>query len=70
MAHRSLASKTGFQGDRLTRGDIEDWLADKHVQEASERRRTLRWAIIAAVVGIASALVGIAAIFVSVWLAK
>lgn len=48
----------------LTRSDVEAWLPEKSAQEATERRRTLRWAIIAGVAAIAGVLVSIAAIFV------
>jgi hypothetical protein len=67
----SLAGfKTGFQGDRLTRGDIEDWLAEKNVQETAERKRTLWWAMVAGWGVIATVIIGIVTIGVMFWLAK
>jgi hypothetical protein len=63
--------KTGF-GDAgyLTRGHLEDWLADKSARDATERRQTLRWAKIAGWAAIIGVGVGIAAIIVAIWLAK
>ena len=52
----------GFENGLLTRGDVEDWLAQKNLEETTERQRTLRWAIIAGVAAIAGVLVGIAAL--------
>ena len=67
----SLAGfKTGFQGDRLTRGDIEDWLAEQYVKEAKDRQSTLRWAKIAGWSAIIGVIVGAVSIVVTVWLAK
>jgi len=54
----------------LTRSDIEDWLAEKHMEAASVQQRTLRWAIIAGWAAIAGAVVGIIGIALSVFLAK
>jgi hypothetical protein len=54
----------------LTRNDIEDWLAEKSAEDASDRRRTLFWATVSAMAGIASVLVGTAAIALTVWLRK
>jgi hypothetical protein len=57
------AGATGY----LSRGDIEDWLADKYAQE---RKQTLRWAKIAGWAAIISVIVGTAAIAVTIWLAR
>jgi hypothetical protein len=66
--------KTGIQGGNLTRGDVEDWLAEKHVEEANVQNSTLRWAKIAGWAAIISVLatvvIGVIAIAVTVWLAK
>jgi hypothetical protein len=66
--------KTGIQGGNLTRGDIEDWLAEKHIEEARIQNSTLRWARIAGWAGIigviVTLLVGIATIAVTMWPAK
>jgi hypothetical protein len=65
------ASVDGFDAliGMLTRGDIEDWLAEKHIEEANERKRTLRWAVIAGWAGIAGAIIGIISIIITVLLA-
>jgi hypothetical protein len=62
--------QTGFRADRLTRGDIEAWFAGKHVHEAVSGSRSLRLAMIAGWAGVAGAVVGVASIAVTVWLAK
>ena len=54
----------------MTRGDIEDWLCEEHIEQARVQTSTLRWAKIAGWAGIAGALIGIAAIAVTLWLAK
>jgi hypothetical protein len=75
------ASVAGFKsghpgglGGLLTRGDVEDWLAEKHGEEARERKQTLRWATIAAWAGIAgviaTVIIGIASIIVTIKLSK
>ena len=52
------AAVSGFKSAPLgiNRGDIEDWLAEKHVEEATQRKSTLQWAKIAGWAGIAGAL--------------
>lgn len=62
--------KTGILGGHLTRGDVEDWLADKHIEEARVQNSTLRWAKIAGWAGIAGALIALASIIVTIRLAK
>ena len=69
-----------FQSLGLTedmKSEAMEWLAEQRTKEASERKQTLRWAIIAGRMSIASFIIGaigvgvsIAAIFVAVWLAK
>lgn len=59
--------KTGHHGGYLTRGDVEDWLAEKHKSEASNQASMLSWEKIGVVVAV---LVGIATILVTLWLAK
>jgi hypothetical protein len=48
------------------RGDVENWLGEKHSEEAANQRRTLRWGIVSALAGIASVIVG----GVAIWLAR
>ncbi len=67
------AAVDGFQTGTLLRGDVEEWLAEQDAREATDRRSTLRWAKIAGWAGIvsvaATVIIGIASIFVTVWLA-
>jgi len=44
--------KTGIFGGQLTRGDVEDWLAEKHIEETRIQHGTFRWARIAGWTGI------------------
>jgi hypothetical protein len=66
--------KTGVEGGQLVRGDVEDWLAEKYIEEAATQNSILRWAKIAAWAGIASViatvLIGAAGIGVTIWLAR
>jgi hypothetical protein len=64
------ASVSGFKTGELTRGDVEDWLVEKHIEQVRVQDSTLRWAKIAGWAGIASAIVGLVAIIVTIWLAK
>jgi hypothetical protein len=64
------ASVAGFKCGDLTRGDVEDWLVVKHVEEMGVQNSTLRWARIAVWAGIAGVAVGIVAVGVTIWLAK
>jgi len=65
--------KTGVEAGYLTRGDVEDWLPEKHVEEANLQNSTLRWAKIAGWAGIisviATVLIGLASIVVTIRLA-
>jgi hypothetical protein len=61
----------------LTRGDVEDWLSEKHTEEirritedAQMQGITLRWAKIAGWAGIVSVIVGVASIVVPLLLAQ
>ena len=44
--------KTGILGGHLTRGDIEDWLAEQHRKEEQRQRSILFWARLAGIVAI------------------
>jgi hypothetical protein len=59
--------KTGKYGDALSRGDVEDWLAEKHVEEARLQLGTYRWAKIAALVGIAGLIIAAISLAVTIW---
>jgi len=61
--------KTGVVGGQLTRGDVEDWMAEKHAEEAAMQTNTLRWAKIAAWAAIVSVIATVASIGVTIWLA-
>jgi hypothetical protein len=56
-----------FQCGDITRGEIEDWLAEKYQTEAAQQRSTLRWAQIAAAAAILSAILSAVAVWLS-WL--
>ncbi len=66
------AAVLGFDTAKLglNRGDVEDWLAEKHVVESRERKSTLRWAKIAGWAAIAGVLIGILTVAGTIWLAK
>jgi hypothetical protein len=63
------ASIDGFKCGDITRGDIEDWLVEKNIEETALQQGTLRWAKIAGWAGIISIIVtvifGCLAIFLS-----
>jgi hypothetical protein len=48
------ASVSGFKCGDITRGDIEDWLDEKNIEEVALQQGTLRWAKIAGWAGIIS----------------
>ncbi len=54
------ASISGFTCGDVTRGDIEDWLAEKNREEAALQDKILFWARIAGVAGIAGVLLVLA----------
>ena len=56
--------KTGIQGGYLTRGDVEDWLAEKHADDTRIKRSTVIWARVGKA---GTATLGIAAIAATIW---
>jgi hypothetical protein len=62
--------KSGVLGQYLTRGDVEDWLAEKYVEERAKRKATTLWEKIGGWAGIVGVAVGIVSILVAIWLAK
>jgi hypothetical protein len=48
------ASIGGFKCGDITKGDIDDWLIEKNVEESAVQLGTLRWAKIAGLAGIIS----------------
>jgi hypothetical protein len=61
------ASISGFKCGDITRGDIEDWLAEKSKMETAQQAATLRWAQIAGWAAIISVLLTLVGIAISVW---
>jgi hypothetical protein len=61
-----LKPRAPEQRAELERGGVESWLAEKQAEEAASQRWTLGWAFLAALVAIASVMVGA----ISIWLAK
>ena len=57
------ASVSGFTCGDITRGYIEDWLAEKHTEESQTQSATLRWAKIAGWAGIASLIISLVALW-------
>jgi hypothetical protein len=70
VGHGRGASIPGFKCGDITRGDIEDWLAEKYVAEVDVQKSTLRWAKIAGWAGIAGVGVGVVTVVITIWLAK
>jgi hypothetical protein len=60
------ADVPGFKTGYLTRSDVDDWLAEKHAEEESRQKNTLRWAKIAAWAAIIGVVVGVVGIVVAV----
>ena len=60
------AAVRGF-GTDLLRGDVEDWLAEKHRETLSLQRRTFWAVIVAAGVGIASLVVAFVTLWFTIW---
>jgi hypothetical protein len=54
----------GFRCGDISRGEIEDWLAEKYQREAAQQCSTLRWARIAALAATVSAILSA----IAVWL--
>jgi hypothetical protein len=62
---RTLKPLAPEQRSEPERGGVENWLAEKHAEEAASQRWTLGWAFLAALAA-ASVIVGA----ISIWLAK
>jgi hypothetical protein len=62
------ASISGFKCGDITRGDIEDWLAEKSAEETAQQSAILRWARIAGWAAIASVILAAIGIVTSIWL--
>lgn len=56
----------GFKHGDITRSDIEEWLAEKNLEQVAQQSATLFWAKIAAWAGIVSVIVAA----IGVWLQK
>ena len=59
---RGAALNGAYPGETMTRGDVEDWLAEKSAEEERMARSTLRWAKIAgwaAIAGVLLTLIGL-----------
>jgi hypothetical protein len=59
------AAISGFKCGDITRGDIEDWLAEKNAEETAQQSAILRWAMIAGVAGIVSVILTAIGIWLS-----
>jgi hypothetical protein len=64
------ASISGFKCGDITRGDIEDWLIEKNIEETAIQQGTLRWAKIAGWAGIISVVVTVIMGALAIYLAK
>jgi hypothetical protein len=64
------ASISGFKCGDITRGDIEDWLIEKNIEETAIQQGTLRWAKIAGWAGIISVVVTVTMGALAIYLAK
>jgi hypothetical protein len=62
------AAISGFKCGDITRGDIEDWLAEKNAEETAQQSAILRWARIAGWAGIVSVILTAIGIVISIWL--
>jgi hypothetical protein len=62
------AAISGFKCGDITRGDIDDWLAEKSAEETAQQSATLRWARIAGWAGITSVVLTAIGIVISIWL--
>jgi hypothetical protein len=60
------AAIRGFNCGDITRGDVEDWLADKARDEERQQARILQWARIAGWSGIVAAVIGALGVAVAV----
>jgi hypothetical protein len=59
------AAVTGFTCGEISRGDVEDWLVEKNREETALQDKTLFWARIAGVAGVAGVI-----LFLVQWLAS
>jgi hypothetical protein len=64
------ASISGFKCGDITRGDIEDWLVEKNIEETALQQGTLRWAKIAGLAAIISIIVTVIMGALAIRLAK
>ena len=64
------ASISGFKCGDITRGDIEDLLIEKNIEEVALQQSTLRWAKIAGWAGIAGVIVTVIIGALTIYLAK
>jgi hypothetical protein len=64
------AAIPGFKCGDITRGDIDDWLAEKSRIETAQQAATLKWAKIAGWAGIASVILTAVGIAIGLWTAK
>lgn len=62
---RASALTGAYPGEVMTRGDVEDWLAQQAIEEAEMARSTLRWAKIAGWSAIAGALLGLVGVVIA-----
>lgn len=62
---RASALSGAYPGEVMTRGDVEDWLAEQAIEEAAMARSTLRWAKIAGWAGIAGAALGLIGVVIA-----
>jgi hypothetical protein len=64
------ATISGFKCGDITRGDIDDWLIEKNVEEVALQQGTLRWAKIAGWSGIVSVVVTVIMGALAIYLAR
>jgi hypothetical protein len=64
------ASVSGFKCGDITKGDIDDWLIEKNVEETAIQLGTLRWAKIAGWAGIVAVIVTVIMGALAIHLAK
>jgi hypothetical protein len=64
------SSITGFKCGEIAKGDIDDWLIEKNIEETAVQLGTLRWAKIAGLAGILSVVVTVIMGALAIYLAK
>lgn len=62
---QASALNGAYPGEVMTRGDVEDWLAEQAIKEAALALSTLRWAKIAGWAGIAGAVLGLIGVVIA-----